>query len=108
MCLVCRDSETKGSNKVPLRDQQTALSLLLELAIQRGSLSHLLRAVLLLLNLWTGAHHDCDNRLNASLMSAPIVPYLRRIQNIPSKKHVQMSKWDEVKETRCLGILKCS
>ena len=36
----------------PVQDQQLALSLLCELAVQRASLRHLLDIVLLLLNLW--------------------------------------------------------
>lgn len=97
-------SSTVVKSAVPLRDQQTALAILLELAIQRGSLGHLLRAVLLLLGLWSGARHDADNRLHVSLSSAPLVPFLRRIHDIGGgnsessggKKQAAMSKWDEV------------
>ena len=41
-----------SSSKIPTQDQQIALCLLMELAVQRGSLGHILSAVLLLLNLW--------------------------------------------------------
>ncbi len=36
-------SSSKAQNKVPLPDQQVALALMLELSVQRGSLSHLLQ-----------------------------------------------------------------
>ena len=44
---------------IPLHDRQTALALLLELTLQRGTLQHLLDAVLLLLQLSevTGSTH---------------------------------------------------
>ena len=102
--MACyRDS--KGEGRVPLRDQQSSLAMLLELAIQRGSLCHMVRAVLLLLELWReggGCRHDRDNRLqqgaggDRGLMSAPLLPFLRRIQDIPTAKNVNMSRWDEV------------
>ena len=86
------------ANRVPLPDQQTALALLLELAVQRGSLHHVLNAVLLLLNLWTSSRHDCDNRFSSNLLSAPLVPLLTRFQEIQGlNKANEMSKWDEVK-----------
>ena len=103
----CRDSLSKGVGGagVPLRDQQLALSLLLELSVQRGSLCHMIRAVLLLLELWGeggGCRHDRDNRLQhgagggGGLMSAPLLPFLRRIQGIPTARTINMSRWDEV------------
>ena len=80
-----------------MKDQQMALSLLMELAIQRGSLSHMLGVVLLLLNLWNSSHHDRDNRLSSSLSAAPLLPLLTRLQDVqPSKKAGDMSHWDEV------------
>lgn len=52
----------RGSAEIPVSDQHTALCLLLELATQRGSLSHLLDAVLLLVNLWDKGKYEVDNR----------------------------------------------
>ena len=48
--------------EVPVSDQHTALCLLLELAVQRGALSNVLDAVLLLLNLWDRGKYQVDNR----------------------------------------------
>lgn len=48
--------------EVPLADKHTSLCLLLELAIQRGTLSSVLDSVLLLLNLWDKATYQVDNR----------------------------------------------
>ncbi|ESO89418.1 hypothetical protein LOTGIDRAFT_218809 [Lottia gigantea] len=76
----------RSSSKIPVQDQQIALALLLELAIQRGCLSHILSTVLLLLNLWNNSHHDFDNRISSSLNSAPLIPLLRRFENIHNPK----------------------
>ena len=58
-----------SSSKIPTQDQQIALCLLMELAVQRGSLGHILSAVLLLLNLWNNrsvtTRHQCVNRKRA-------------------------------------------
>lgn len=74
------------SNRVPAQDQQVALALLLELAVQRGTLSSILGSVLLLLNLWSGNRNDCDNRLSSSLTSAPLIPFLQRFELISTSK----------------------
>lgn len=68
--------------EVPVNDQHTALCLLLELAVQRGSLSHLLDSVLLLLHLWDKGKYEVENRVVSSGTSAPLVPLLRRFQMI--------------------------
>lgn len=47
---------------VPLEDQHAALNLLLELALQKGSLSSILDVVILLLNLWDKQTHLDNNR----------------------------------------------
>ena len=56
VCVLHRDlsgsASAHSSSKIPTQDQQIALCLLMELAVQRGSLGHILSAVLLLLNLW--------------------------------------------------------
>ncbi|XP_012936715.1 E3 ubiquitin-protein ligase HERC2 [Aplysia californica] len=74
------------SSKVPVQDQQIALCLILELAVQKGTLSSVLQAVLLLLNLWNNSHHDYDNRVSSSLVSAPLIPLLRRFEAIHNSK----------------------
>ncbi|KAF4520878.1 hypothetical protein B566_EDAN007059 [Ephemera danica] len=75
--------------EVPPVDQQLALSLLLELAIQRGSLSHVLDTVLLLLRLRDEGHKVTDNRCSTSMntsTSAPLVHILKRFNHIPASK----------------------
>lgn len=67
-------------NSIPARDQQTALSLLAELAVQRGTLSAVLDVIRLLLSLWYACQNDRDNRLNAGLTQAPLIPLLHRFQ----------------------------
>lgn len=88
----------KSSSKVPVQDQQTALALLLELAVQRGSLSHILNVVLLLLNLWNNSRHEFDNRISSNLLCAPLVPFIRHFCEIqsPKGKLSETSRWDEV------------
>jgi hypothetical protein len=88
----------KGSSKIPVQDQQIALSLLQELSIQRGSLSSVLGSVLLLLNLWNNSHHEFDNRVSCSLNCAPLIPILKRYEKIQSAKSrvTEIQKWCEV------------
>lgn len=73
---------SRGCGQVPVPDQQLALSLLLELSIQRGTLSHLLSGVLLLLHLWDSGKYKLDNRTVSHGTSVPLVTLLRRFQNI--------------------------
>ncbi|EEC01765.1 conserved hypothetical protein, partial [Ixodes scapularis] len=68
--------------RFPVPDQQLALSLLLELSIQRGTLSHLLGGVLLLLQLWDSGKYELDNRTVSHGTSVPLVTLLRRFQDI--------------------------
>lgn len=82
-CASAKDSDT-----IPFTDQHRALALLLELAIQRGTLSHLLDAVLLLLQLWDNGVQESDNRTSPRGTTAPLVPLLKRLQNIPNPKGV--------------------
>ena len=75
--------------EIPLEDRQKALSLLLELALQRGCLQHILDCVLMLLQL-----ADEGSRSNELLkadptaatvdaeVSYPLVPFLRRVESI--------------------------
>lgn len=48
--------------EVPLEDRHIALNLLLELALQKGTLTSILDAVMLLLNLWEKETHLDNNR----------------------------------------------
>ncbi|XP_042145750.1 E3 ubiquitin-protein ligase HERC2 isoform X2 [Ixodes scapularis] len=73
---------SRGCGQVPVPDQQLALSLLLELSIQRGTLSHLLGGVLLLLQLWDSGKYELDNRTVSHGTSVPLVTLLRRFQDI--------------------------
>ncbi|KAK7864133.1 hypothetical protein R5R35_007650 [Gryllus longicercus] len=91
--VVLGDGNTGGTSRssagwgeVPPADRHTALCLLLELAVQRGALSGLLDAVLLLLRLWDGAKYQLDNRVVSSGWSAPLVPLLRRFERVPCAK----------------------
>lgn len=72
--------------EVPLVDKNISLCLLLELAVQRGTLSSVLDSVLLLLNLWDKAVYQSDNRSSPNCSSAPLVPFLRRFEDIPCSK----------------------
>ena len=65
---------------MPVEDQQLAVALLVELAVQRGSLSAMLAAVHLLLTVSSDVDVDRDNRLSTVLTHAPLVPVLRRFQ----------------------------
>ena len=91
-------SGASGKAPVPVPDQQMALALILELAVQRGTLNHVLSCVLLLLNLWNNSRHDYDNRVRCNLYSAPLIPLLKRFQSIQSPKSrvLEPSKYDEV------------
>ncbi|XP_052796353.1 E3 ubiquitin-protein ligase HERC2-like isoform X2 [Mya arenaria] len=105
--VVSGDINSGSKEPVPVQDQQTALALTLELAIQRGTLNHVLSSVLLLLGLWNNSRHDFDNRVRCNLYSAPLIPLLKRFQGITSSKPrvVENSKWDEgsyyVSPTEC-------
>lgn len=73
--------------EIPLEDQHTSLNLLLELALQKGSLSSILDAILLLLNLWERRTYPEDNRSVSQTASGPILPFLKHFQEIPFEKH---------------------
>lgn len=88
-------------------DQQLALSLLLELAVQRGSLNHILAAVRLLLTLWYSHYHDKDNRLSSSLAGAPLLPLLQRFSNMQPHRNapsVDPMKGEEVRPASLLVV----
>ncbi|XP_048453850.1 E3 ubiquitin-protein ligase HERC2 [Rhincodon typus] len=77
---------SKGSGNIPLQDQHLALAILLELAVQRGTLSQMLSAVLLLLQLWENGTRETDNERSSQGTSAPLLPLLQRFQNIQCGK----------------------
>ena len=55
-------SSDPGAVEIPSKDRNTALTLLLEFAIQKGSLHEMLDMVRLLLTLWTLGRERQDNR----------------------------------------------
>nr|XP_060475623.1 E3 ubiquitin-protein ligase HERC2 [Panthera onca] len=77
---------TKGPGSIPLQDQHLALAILLELAVQRGTLSQMLSAILLLLQLWDSGTQETDNERSAQGTSAPLLPLLQRFQSIICSK----------------------
>ena len=90
------NSQSATPSKIPIQDQQMALCLLLELSVQRGSLSHVLSAVLLLLNLWNNGCQESDNRISSGLNSAPLIHLLQRFQAIKGAK--PMVYWEKKTE----------
>ena len=83
-----------------MSDQHVALGILLELAVQRGSLEHMLEVILLLLELWdTGQDNDTDS----CFTSAPLIHLLRRFDEITSasQKSLETNKLaDEVRSLK--------
>lgn len=61
---LCCSDVTSGRQycEVPIEDQHVALNLLLELALQKGTLSSVLDSVLLFLQLWEKKTYSDDNR----------------------------------------------
>lgn len=70
---------------VPRSDRHIALSLLLELGSQKGTLSASLEAILLLLTLFDKEKDVDDNRTPNQTNGAPLVPILRRYEHISSQ-----------------------
>ncbi|KAH0501347.1 E3 ubiquitin-protein ligase HERC2 [Microtus ochrogaster] len=85
---------TKGPGGVPLQDQHLALAILLELAVQRGTLSQMLSAILLLLQLWDSGAQETDNERSAQGTSAPLLPLLQRFQSIICSKDMPHAEGD--------------
>ncbi|XP_065932279.1 E3 ubiquitin-protein ligase HERC2 isoform X6 [Magallana gigas] len=98
---VVRGTPNQSGNpsKIPVQDQQMALCLLLELSIQRGSLSHILSSVLLLLNLWNNSCQESDNRMSSGLNSAPLIHMLQRFQAIKGSKSRVYSEQKKLEES---------
>lgn len=91
-------NQSGNPSKIPVQDQQMALCLLLELSIQRGSLSHILSSVLLLLNLWNNSCQESDNRMSSGLNSAPLIHMLQRFQAIKGSKSRVYSEQKKLEE----------
>ncbi|KAL3192255.1 hypothetical protein MRX96_059230 [Rhipicephalus microplus] len=83
---------SRGCSQVPVPDQQLALSLLLELCIQQGTLGRLLSGVLLLLQLWDSGKYELDNRTVSHGTSVPLVTLLQRFQSISCSRPKQVEK----------------
>ncbi|XP_054929802.1 E3 ubiquitin-protein ligase HERC2 isoform X6 [Dermacentor andersoni] len=83
---------SRGCSQVPVPDQQLALSLLLELCIQQGTLGRLLSGVLLLLQLWDSGKYELDNRTVSHGTCVPLVTLLQRFQSISCSRPKQMEK----------------
>ena len=93
----------KPLESVPVSDQHVALGILLELAVQRGSLQHMLEMILLLLELWDSGQ---DNDTDACFTSAPLVPLLLRFQELStaSSNAVEPNKLvEEVRIVFCVS-----
>nr|XP_054401785.1 E3 ubiquitin-protein ligase HERC2-like isoform X1 [Pongo abelii] len=82
------------ARSIPLQDQHLALAILLELAVQRGTLSQMLSAILLLLQLWDSGAQETDNERSAQGTSAPLLPLLQRFQSIICRKDMPHSNGD--------------
>ncbi|XP_033632375.1 E3 ubiquitin-protein ligase HERC2-like [Asterias rubens] len=104
-------ASAKGNNDtIPIPDQHSALALLLELAVQRGTLSQLLNVVLLLLQLWDSGRLEPDNRTSPRGTTAPLMPLLRRFQEIPSPKGkftIEGSNQDDYLTTSGVSSTEC-
>lgn len=71
-----------GRCVVPRSDRHIALSLLMELGSQKGTLGASLEAILLLLTLWEKEKDTDDNRSPPQNGGAPLVPLLQRYADI--------------------------
>ncbi|MEQ2209124.1 hypothetical protein XENOCAPTIV_024721, partial [Xenoophorus captivus] len=94
-------------SNIPLQDEHLALAILLELAVQRGTLSQLLSAVLLLLRLWENGTREMDNERSTQGTSAPLLPLLQRFHNIHSSKEEPVPEEDAEKRvsSSCLAVV---
>lgn len=77
-----------GRCSVPRSDRHIALSLLLELESQKGTLSASLEAILLLLTLWEKEKEQDDNRTQQMSQNscAPLLSIVRRYETINNNK----------------------
>ena len=99
-----------GGKGIPFEDRQAALGLLLELALQRGTLQHMLDSVLLLLRLSDAASknrprfvkseddvprkrppgQDDYGLTSGDEITCPLVPFLRRLGAIKAPPSVDV------------------
>ena len=56
------EADAATNCNIPLCDQYLALNLFLQIALQQGTLSHLLHAVIFLLEIWSSRSASADNR----------------------------------------------
>nr|XP_054387288.1 E3 ubiquitin-protein ligase HERC2-like [Pongo abelii] len=91
-----RNARHQRARSIRLQDQHLALAILLELAVQRGTLSlPMLSAILLLLQLWDSGAQEMENeRSTAQGTSAPLLPLLQRFQSIICRKDTPHSEGD--------------
>lgn len=87
---VALDDIMGGRCMVPKSDRHIALNLLLELAIQRGTLCSALESILLLLTLWEKNAESEDNRTPQS-SGAPLATVLRRFERINNHQSFSLS-----------------
>lgn len=82
--VVVGDLITGGRGSVPKSDRDIALSLLLELESQKGTLSASLEAILLLLTVWDKEKDSDDNRTQQLPQNsgAPLMAILKRYEAI--------------------------
>ncbi|CAH0390182.1 unnamed protein product [Bemisia tabaci] len=96
-----------ASHPVPINDQYLALCLLLELALQKGTLSQLLDSVLLLLSLHEKSKKETENCCDRKKKNPPLAPFLKRLSRIQPLKNFATSndEWNEqeihVSPTEC-------
>nr|CAB3252598.1 E3 ubiquitin-protein ligase HERC2-like [Phallusia mammillata] len=83
---ITQCSDVSGSSAsqpdVPIHDQHLALNLLLELSLQRGTLSSMLDVVVFLLNMWESRRQLPDNRKESQGPNAPLSSFLQRLAQI--------------------------
>ncbi len=79
-----------GRCLVPRSDRHIALNLSLELGSQKGTLSASLESILLLITLWDKEKDVDDNRTPNQTNGAPLVPILRRYENISSESQTKV------------------
>ena len=83
--VVSGDVAGRGGPTPPLEDRYTALALLLELDIQKASLSGLLSNVMLLLNLWTAESQNTRGSVKNN--RPPLLPVLERSHEIKASSN---------------------
>lgn len=84
-----------SERSIPRTDRHIALSLLLELESQKGTLSASLEAILLLMTLWEKEKGDNDDnrtqQFSQSNGTAPLTPILRRYETINQFTNLELS-----------------